>query len=116
MMLAKLEWTIRTAFEEDAALNGRDGRTIDPAVVRERERERERVRAAARSEAEARPAAPEVANGGDAQQAAVSLRVASTPGGVEMSLPLIESTEGSWQSDHQQDAVGRGRSSSSARV
>ena len=36
MLLAKLEWTIRTAFEEAAVGSGHEGQTIDPKIVRER--------------------------------------------------------------------------------
>ena len=39
LLLAKLEWLIRSAVEEDASISGRGGRTVDPAVVR-RSRER----------------------------------------------------------------------------
>eukprot|EP00966_Prymnesium_polylepis_P060017 1392294-Prymnesium_polylepis.2 len=36
LLLAKLEWLIRDAVEEDAARRGLHGRTIDPAVLRQR--------------------------------------------------------------------------------
>ena len=45
MLLAKLEWLIRSAVEEDASISGRDGRTVDPAVVRQsRERAKKEER------------------------------------------------------------------------
>ena len=42
LLLARLEWLIRSAVEEDAANSGLDGRTVDPAIVR-RGRFRERA-------------------------------------------------------------------------
>ena len=45
LLLAKLEWLIRSAVEEDASISGRDGRTVDPAVVRQsRERAKKEER------------------------------------------------------------------------
>ena len=38
LLLAKLEWLIRGAVEEDAAIRGLDGRTIDQAILRRRAR------------------------------------------------------------------------------